>query len=35
MSAVSFQVFWFDSEVWTTKNLSEHDAREVVHPSQV
>ena len=28
MPALSFQVFLFMSEVWTTKHISEHDARE-------
>ena len=35
MSALSFQVFLFESEVWATQHISEHEATEVVHRTQV
>ena len=35
MSALSFQVFLFESEVLATQLISEHDATEVMHRTQV
>ena len=35
MSALSFQVFLFESEVLATQLISEHDATDVVHRTQV
>ena len=35
MSALSFQVFLFEYEVWATQHISEHDETEVVQRPQV